>query len=70
MVMATSMATNTMREFVVVAEQGGFGIYVNGDILMPYGVTTLRQETAFMLRDLLNEDDVATGVVRLVDNSE
>lgn len=56
-----------MRRFVVVALPDGYGLFVDGDVIMPYGVTTMRKEAAFQLRDLLNEDDEATGVVRLVD---
>lgn len=54
------------RTFVVVAQPDGYSLYVDGDILMPYGVTTLRKETALYVRDLLNEH----GNVRQVDSSE
>ncbi len=68
-----------MGRFVVVflgahARDGGmdFAIYVqsevkDSDVLVPYGVTTYRKETAMKLRDMLNEDD---ATLKLVDKSE
>ena len=58
------------RQHVIAVVEDSFAIYVMDDkpYMWPLGVTVDRQETAMLIRDLLNQQ--AHEVVQLVDSSE